>query len=452
VNGNDSSGNGSVADPFATLGQAQEAMEGSSIHTTYVEGGTYNLTSSLNLGSADDGMSFIAAPGQTPVLNGGQSGLTNLITVNGANNVTLQGLTFENTISPGYSDGALALYNSTGDNIVGNLFNNNNVEGLLLDGASNNVISGNEIENSGTAGIYVMNGSNYNTIDSNMISGTTLMGTGGSSAGIFLTSGIGNAITHNAISNTAGTAIEINTWMPGAPDSYNVSDTVAYNSIINANSATSGWVGEGGSEDTGAIYLNSTSGNNMNINIDNNYIDTLTDNSSGLDVGIYLDGWTSGVTISNNIDVGGNLSFLIHGGANDTLTNNVFDVGSNTNSSYGAGLLQSNPSSYGLNAPVAMTNDTVSGNIVYSTADGTANAYVVYGGTANVSGNLYYNTNGQPINTDGLDSNPSTGNPQFANPSGGNFALGSGSAASAMGFQTINQSTIGLAPTTAHFF
>jgi len=71
--------------------------------------------------------------------------------------------------------------------------------------------------------------------------------------------------------------------------------------------------------------------------------------------------------------------------------------------------------------------------------------------TPNISGNLYYNTNGQPINTSG-DSNPSTGNPQLANPSAGNFSLASGSAASAIGFQSINQSTIGLAPTTAHFF
>src|ERR1700677_1188558 len=73
VNGNDS-GNGSASNPFATLARAQEAMEGSSIHTTYVEGGTYNLSSSLNLSSADNGMAFLAAPGQTPVLNGGAGG------------------------------------------------------------------------------------------------------------------------------------------------------------------------------------------------------------------------------------------------------------------------------------------------------------------------------------------------------------------------------------------
>ena len=51
----------------------------------------------------------------------------------------------------------------------------------------------------------------------------------------------------------------------------------------------------------GAIDLGNTPGTNMNININNNYIDTLTDPSTGLDVGIYLDEWASGVTVSNNI-------------------------------------------------------------------------------------------------------------------------------------------------------
>src|SRR6202042_779334 len=103
---------------------------------------------------------------------------------------------------------------------------------------------------------------------------------------------------------------------------------------------------------------------------------------TGLDVGIYLDQWASGVTVSNNIVVGGNMGFLIHGGANDTLTNNIFDVGPNTASNLGAGLLQSCPTAFGLDAPVSMDNDNVTGNIIFSTADGVSNGYVVYGGTA----------------------------------------------------------------------
>jgi hypothetical protein len=260
--------------------------------------------------------------------------------------------------------------------------------------------------------------------------------------------GSDNAITHNAISNTAGTGILVVTWDPGAGD-YNTSDTIAYNSIINANSATSGWSveGSGPTQDAGAIDLGNTPGTNMNINIDNNYIDTLTDPSTGLDVGIYLDEWTSGVTATNNIVVGGNLGFEIHGGSNDVLTNNIFDIGPNTTGS-ADGLIQSNPGG----AFAFMTGDVVSQNIFNSTATSTQTAYWVIDGSANVSNNLYYNTNGQPINTGGVDSNPISGNPQFANPSGGDFSLSSGSAASAIGFQSIDQSAIGLAAKTATWY
>ena len=140
---------------------------------------------------------------------------------------------------------------------------------------------------------------------------------------------------------------------------------------------------------------------------------------------------------------GGNLGFELHGGNNDTLSNNIFDIGPNTTGS-ADGLIQSNPG-----GPFAfMTGDVVSQNIFDSTATGPTNAYWVIGGSANVSNNLYDNTNGQPINTDGVDSNPVSGDPQFANPSGGDFSLVSGSAASAIGFQSINQSAIGLAPKT----
>jgi parallel beta-helix repeat protein len=446
VNGNDS-GNGSASNPFATLARAEQAMEGSSIKTTYVEGGTYNLSSALNLTSADDGISFIAAPGQTPILNGGASGLSNLITLNGANNVTLQGLTFENTGSA-YAGGAVALTNSSGDQIIANNFNNNDT-GVYLFGSNNNLISGNAIDNSGSWGVEVSNGSANNTVDSNMFSGSALYGTGGGSGAIeLINAGSDNAVTHNAISNMAGSAIEVMTWYPNSSADFDNNETIAYNSIVNADSATSGWVGEGGSQDSGAIYLASTQGNNENILIDHNYIDTLTDPSSGLDVGIYLDNWASGINVTNNTVVGGNMSFLIHGGANDTLSNNIFDVGPNTESNLGAGLIQGLDSGFGENAPVSMSNDNVTGNIIYSTANGTSNAYVVYGGTANVSGNLYYNSNGNSINTDGVDSNPVSGNPQFSNAAGGDFNLGGGSAAGSIGFQNIDQSSIGLAPKT----
>src|ERR1700722_19323486 len=53
------SGNGSSAHPFATLAKAVTEMEQSgSIKTTYLEGGTYSLSSTISLGSADNGITI----------------------------------------------------------------------------------------------------------------------------------------------------------------------------------------------------------------------------------------------------------------------------------------------------------------------------------------------------------------------------------------------------------
>ena len=149
--GNDA-GDGSSGNPFATLGRAQQAMENSSVHTTRVEDGTYNLSSGLHLTSKDSGMSFIADSGQNPVLTG--SGIS-LVTLDGTSNVTLQGLTFENA---GGSQGAVYVVNASSNDIVANLFANNN-NGVVLNGSDHNLISGNQINNSFTAGVIVGSGS-----------------------------------------------------------------------------------------------------------------------------------------------------------------------------------------------------------------------------------------------------------------------------------------------------
>jgi parallel beta-helix repeat protein len=438
VNGNDSAGNGSAADPFATLARAEQAMENSSIKTTYVEGGTYELNSSLIMTSADDGMAFIAMPGESPVINGAGYGLINLVTLDGAQGVTLQGLTFENT-TPGYYNGAVTLYNSTSNNIVGNLFSNND-RGLLLDGSSNNVISGNEIDNSVTAGINAGGGSDNNTIDSNIINGVSISAISDtSSGGIFLSGGGNyNAITHNLIENTGGPGINLNNWVDSTSNA-NIGNTISYNSVVNADDSSQ-------ATDSGAIYLDGAAGLNMQTVISNNSVNQAFSPSSGLNVGIYLDDFTSGVTVTNNISTGGDLGFEIHGGENDTLSNNIFDLGTNTTGA--GGLIQSDSG-----GPIgSMTGDVVSQNIFYWTATGSPNAYWVIGGSANVSGNDYYDSNGQPIANTGVDSNATLGNPQFANEPGGDFTLGSSSAAGEVGFQSINQSAIGLTPTTVHWY
>src|SRR5260370_6208807 len=67
------SNDGSFAHPFASLAQAQSAMQHSTVKTTYVEGGDYFLHDTLNLTAADNGESFLAYQGQTATVDGAQS-------------------------------------------------------------------------------------------------------------------------------------------------------------------------------------------------------------------------------------------------------------------------------------------------------------------------------------------------------------------------------------------
>lgn len=377
-------------------------------------------------------MSFIAAAGQKPVLTGPGG---NLVTLDGTSNVTLQGLTFENT---GSSQGAVYVVNASWNNVVGNLFANNN-NGVVLDRSAHNLVAGNEIDNTTTGGVVVGNNSSSNTVDSNRIDGTSLIGTGTGSAGVILTGGTGNMISHNQIQNTAGAGIALLNW---DNSSQNLGDTITGNVIVNANSAS-------GVSDSGGIYMLGRSGGDTGTQITNNFVSLASQPTNGNSVDVYLDDLASGVTVKGNILKEGNFAFQIHGGHNDLITNNILDMGPMSAENIGAALIQS--ASGG-----SMYNDVVTQNIVYSTATSAPTVWVTYGGTASIGNNLYYNANGQSMGGtygDNLrDSNMQYGNPNFANPGGGNFTLGSGSAAGAIGFSAIDQGSMGLAPTTAHWY
>ena len=387
-------------------------------------------------------MSFIAAPTAKPVLNGGPSGLINLVTLNGTQNVTLQGLTFENT-KPGSSNAAVSLINAASNHIVGNLFANND-RGVALTGSGANVISGNEFDNSVTAGVSLTLGSDHNTVDSNLVNGTSLIGTGTDSAGIWLSGANHNTVTHNLVENTGGAGIAVENWETAdAALNLNIGNTIAFNSVINADSSPQ-------SSDSGGIYILGRAGVDTQTIVNNNSVNLATSPVTGLSIGVYLDDFTSGVSVTNNIITSGNFAFLVHGGQNNSLSNNIFDLGSRSAPNIGAGLFQSHA-----NGPIAsMSGDSATGNIIYSTATASPSIFLSYDGSGSVSNNLYYNTHGHAMATSAplQDTSPHIGDPMFANASAGNYALGAGSAALAMGFKPINQSAIGLAPTTPHWY
>ena len=63
---------GGTDGPLATLGAARQKMAAGTTKKTYVRGGTYNVPTTISLGSADAGITFEGYPGETPIIRGGR--------------------------------------------------------------------------------------------------------------------------------------------------------------------------------------------------------------------------------------------------------------------------------------------------------------------------------------------------------------------------------------------
>jgi Ca-dependent carbohydrate-binding module xylan-binding/Right handed beta helix region len=429
------SANGSATHPFKTLAKALSAMKGSSIHTTFVEGGTYNMTSTLTLGAADSGMAFRASPLSPAMLDGGGD-LTTLIQLNGATGVTLQGLTFQNTNLRGRA--AVVLNGASGNRILGNHFAHNG-EGLLLDNHSNhNIVSGNELNNSASSAVEVQQGSSNNRFDSNVVNGTGAIGTQG--GGFFLHGANNNTISHNLVENTAGIGIGVENW---DSSTVNVGNVITGNIVQNSNTSAL-------STDSGAIYELGRSNINTKSIISGNYISgpNQAAASGAHIIGIYLDDNASGVQVTNNI-VANTISnsVQIHGGNNVTLTNNIFDLGANGLSAI---LFQGRAPDGG---GASMTNDVAKQNIIVSSSANPTAFSDIDGGTPTIGSNFFMDLVNSNFRTNGLaQTNAHFGNAAFVNEAAGNYALGSNSGATAIGFVPINQASMGLHATTAHWY
>ena len=432
--GSDSS-NGSAAHPFRTLGRAVSAMQGSSIRTTYVENGTYNLRSTLNLSSANSNMTITAAAGAKPIINGNHS-LQTLLQLNGATRVTLRGLEFT-----GATGQALILDHANSNRIVGNMFTNNGEGMLLRNNATHNVVSGNEVDTSSTSAIEAQGGSNYNSFDSNLINGTGAIGTQG--GGFDLHGANYNTISHNLVENTAGMGIGVENW---DNNTINVGNVITNNIVQNTNTSSA-------SPDSGAIYELGRSQVNTQSVISGNYISGPTTAAAGSGahiVGIYLDDYTDGVQVTNNIVHTINMHGLqIHAGSNITVSNNIFDLGS---SGHSAVLLQSSYAS-SLTTGQPMTNNVIKNNIIASSESNPIAFDNISGGNPTINNNFYMDLINSNFQMNGFSqTNAHYGNAQFANEAGGNYNLASTSPALAMGFQQIDQTAMGLHPTTTHWY
>ena len=393
-NGNDS-WSGSLASPnsigtdgpFKTLARAEGAMEQSStIKTTEIEGGSYSI-SGWSLTSADAGETWKAYQGQTVTIDGGGSGY---VDASGVNNLTIEGLTFQN-LSAGPHGGGMYLSGS-GETIRWNTFLNSH----------NNAISGADLTNS--------------LIDSNTINGQSPGNFNGTSnaysALMFWYGSSGNTISHNLIENAQGGGIYFASGGSEPPISNNIIDR---NELVNVDTSV---------VDMGAIYLmdrtHKATGNQITNNVIHGYGNgSLTDQTKG----IYLDDQTSNVLVSGNVLWGtaGEWGIQFHGGDHNTVQNNVLSLASGER----AVLYQDDPSfgEYG------MTANDFQNNIVYyaGTAPSSLWQWAQSGSSMappTDTTNLYYSPMG-PVPNSGpvLDTNPFVANPQFQNAGSGNFSM-----------------------------
>ena len=421
----DDTHDGSLAHPFATIAHAVAAMRGSRVRCTVVDAGHYHITSTINLGPRDSGVRLMAAPGPQPVLDGEGASPGGIVALEDVDDVTVQGLGFINT-APGSP--AVRASHSNRAAIVANHFSQVGTAILLL-GTSNSLVAGNAIEDAAHSGIEASDQSDRNLIDSNIIDGAGGPETHG--GGIMLHGATGNGITHNVVENTGGMGIGVENWDAGTINRHN---TVAFNVVRNVDLAA---------VDSGAIYVLGRSRIDTSIVIAGNMVDG-SGPATAHGVGIYLDDSTSGAAVYGNIvRHAGSDGLQIHGGSNNRVEGNVFDLGTGTAS---AMLFQAAPAD--THPDNAQAGNTVRANVILSARRDPKIFVWLDGGRPTISGNLYFNTLGaaMPMPAQATDTAPRNGDPRFANAPGGDYRLLPGSAA--LGITIIDQHSMGLRPPT----
>jgi hypothetical protein len=375
--GNDSSP-GTLSKPFLTLARAQSAMQGSaSIKTTYLRAGTYGLsassgasncyggmgTTAINLGSTDDGETWSYYPPDgfaSAVIDGGStsgtSGVACAFAANNASNLTFIGLQFQHLQ---YS----AIWANSSANLV----------------ASDNTISDLTVAVFNVGGI-ALHSSSGATVKNNYIHDVAYMGVGAWGGGMSDTT-----ISGNVILNSCTAAAQ-----PGGDDQ------------------------DGG--DCGAIYTWDETHASTNIVVANNYVRDVNVSSNGQGdydgccaTGIYVDDGMSNVTVSGNVVTGiKSQCFVIHGGNNNTYSDNLCDL---DDSKYQRIMTYQWDS-----LMLPMTGNSIEDNVIVSSSTGAGTGYSDNGTPTPpvIKNNAYFNYVGTAIDSSG--SNGSDSNPTYENP------------------------------------
>ena len=317
ASGGDDSNPGTEDEPFLTLEKARDSMRGSSTKRTYLRAGTYNRTAELTLTSSDNNEIWIAYPVETPIIDGG-GGAVQFLDANGANGLTWKGITFANSNIP-FASGELCLLVGCPNWIVEDCHHDTLADRIwrLQSGSDGCKFLGNTFDSCTDNHIRVENS------DNGVVAGNTvtnvLNGTSGIAPNFFGASGIeGWIIEYNSAENLAGAFSSIQ----DGGSVVNLNNTLRFNIIINA--LTEDW------DDFGVMYQLGRSNAADTITLyDSNWIETwghaFTTNPHHM-AGIYLDDATSGVTLKNNVLIGGaeaKYAFFLHGGRNNEFFNNI---------------------------------------------------------------------------------------------------------------------------------
>jgi hypothetical protein len=317
VNGNDAwsgklaSPNSANSDgPFLTLARAQQAMQTTSLKTTYLRGGTYHPAASSGIGCLWGGsaaINLIAADSGETWSYYPPDGYNSAILDGGAPAVTQSGT--PPTTNPGLGC-AFAADQALSVTITGLQFQNWNYGALM-------------VNTNGTAPAVVA------TFTNNIVHDIQVARVG--AAGVDLSCpGSGTTASNNYFYNIAGPGAEIQS--SGATCTIS-NVTIANNFILN--SCT--WAVNGG--DCGAIYTEAMTPSSSNIQITNNYIRDVNVVSNGhgaygpcCAVGVYEDqgspGATYGTIVTGNVVSGvKSTCFMVNtNGSHNSFTGNLCDL------------------------------------------------------------------------------------------------------------------------------
>jgi hypothetical protein len=328
-----SSGGSDAASAFdAALAEAR-ALPGAD--TITIEAGEYDLARAIQLTKADSGTTFIAE-GEV-VLSGGDRPIS-LIHIDGASDITIDGLTFTNTAGSGDFDNSRAAVEISGEEngeatsnitITDSTFENVAVGVSTFWGANHVSVLDSKFTDTWGAAINFNDGSFQNTASGNAIlrAGARYV----DASGIEMAETWGNTISHNTLKDLPRHGIEEQNWEPGNKSGGNL---IEYNRITNYMGAT---------EDGGAIYL--FGGDDpftpYASTIQYNRIEGTADDFSW---GIYLDDLVNGANVVGNwVDGGGVANMMIHGGDRNEVANNVLLNGGQYGITVQTGLVDPGP-------------------------------------------------------------------------------------------------------------